>query len=235
MAKNVKNTTFFNPLDLIAPHSCRGCGKLGDVLCDCCKKHILDSNFYNNCPKCKRPLADGAHKCRYCRGLPPIYTIGVREGLLGDLIHVYKYYSVRAIGEKLAELIYERLLDDLPDETVIVPLPTSTKHIRERGFDHTLFVAKKLARFDKRLKVGRILMREKNTVQVGTDKKTRILQAEEAYSLKEGVVLDKNTTYLLLDDVWTTGASMITAVKKLRAGGAKRIVIALLSVSLLDD
>ena len=221
MPKIVKNTTLPGLLDLIAPHSCRGCGKLGAVLCDCCKNYIVNSNNYNNHPNAKK--------------LPPFYTIGNREGLLAKLIYDYKYDSTRAIGVKLAELINEKLPKALPLTTYIVPLPTSTKHVRERGFDHTLFVARHLARINHKLKVNPLLIREKNTVQVGSDKKTRLLQADQAFKVKEKAQIDNNATYLLLDDVWTTGASMLSAVKKLRAVGAKHILIAELSVSTLDN
>lgn len=223
MAKNVKNTTFPGLLDLIAPHSCRGCGRLGTALCDCCKNYIKQCKNHNITNKITQ-------KSKF----PPIYTIGTREDLLANLIHDYKYYSIRAIGTKLAELMYDNLPSDLPQNTVIVPLPTSTKHIRERGFDHTLFIAKKLAHLA-HFKVQPLLLRNQNTVQVGSDKKTRLAQAKNAYAVNPKISIDPTTTYLLLDDVWTTGASMKSAVKKLRSAGAKKLSVALLAVSTLEQ
>lgn len=216
MFKNVKITTIVGPLDLIAPHSCRGCGRLGTVLCACCKNYISCCDFH--------------YDKRKFKGLPTIYTIGKREGLLGDLIHDYKYYSVRAIGKELAELMYDRLPKDLPKNTYIVPLPTSTKHIRERGFDHILYMAKKLAQMGG-FKVLPLLVRNKNTVQVGADKKTRLEQAEHAYELSNSIAINPEATYILFDDVWTTGASMRAAVKKLKEAGVKKMQIAILSIS----
>ena len=201
MLKIVKNTTFVGPLDLLAPHSCRGCGRLGSVICACCKNYISCCVFdYNT---------------RIFAGLPEVYTIGKREGLLADLIHDYKYYSVRAIGKELAELMFNKLPSNLSKNTFIVPLPTSTRHIRERGFDHTAFVAKKMAKMGG-FKVLPILVRNKNTVQVGADKKTRLKQAEQAYSINEKVKIDPRATYILFDDVWTTGASMRMAHRMLK-------------------
>ena len=175
MFKNVKITTIVGPLDLIAPHSCRGCGRLGTVLCACCKNYISRCDFY--------------YDKRKFKVLPTVYAVGKREGLLGDLIHDYKYYSVRAIGRELAELMCERLPSDLPNNTYIVPLPTSTRHIRERGFDHILYMAKKIARMSG-LKVLPLLVRNKNTVQVGADKKTRLKQAERAYDINNKIKID---------------------------------------------
>lgn len=231
MPKNVKNTTLPGPLNLIAPHSCRGCGALGEVLCNNCKKYITCCNF-NKCPNCKRPLGK-SHRCNHCRNLPPIYILGPREGLLKDLIYDYKYNSVRAIGKKLAECMNEALPNDLPEQSIIVPLPTATNHIRARGFDHTLKIAKHFAKL-RHLKLQKLLLRNKNTVQVGAGKQSRLTQASSAYYLKEGTKLDPTTTYILFDDVWTTGASMTSAIQKLQKAGAKKIIILLLSISLLS-
>ena len=210
----VKITTILNPLELIAPHSCRGCGRLGSVLCDRCKKYIIP---------CQNNIKD----------FPPVFCIGERKGILALLIHDFKYHSVRAIGVKLAELLDESLPQDLSKDAIIVPLPTSTKHIRERGFDHTVFIAKRLAKL-RHIKTENLLLRAKNTVQVGADKATRITQANSAYTINPKLKINPDKTYLLLDDVWTTGASMRAALKKLREAGAKNFIIVLLAVSRLD-
>lgn len=219
------------PLDLIAPHSCRGCGQLGSVLCNRCKKYIACCNF-NNCPKCKKSL-DASHTCKNCPNLPPTYILGTREGLLAKLIHDYKYHSIRAIGAKLAECLHESISDTFPQDSILVPLPTATNHIRSRGFDHTLLIAKHFAKLRK-IKVKKLLLRNKNTVQVGSDKKSRLSQAASAYIIKNKTKIDPSSTYILFDDVWTTGASMIAAIQKLRSAGAKKIIILLLSISILN-
>lgn len=230
MPNHVKNTTIPHLIDLIIPHSCRGCDHIGDVLCDCCKKHIASSHV-NLCPQCKTPNKNG--KCKKCKNLPPIYSIGPREDLLDTLIHDFKYNSVRALGSKLAELLNASLPQDL-DNIVIVPLPTATHHIRSRGLDHTLIISKHLARL-RHYETAKLLLRAKNTVQVGSDKKTRLSQADNAYIINQKIEINPNKTYLLLDDVWTTGASMKSAIKKLRQAGAKNIIIALLAVSRIDE
>lgn len=231
MPKKVKNTTFPGLLDLIAPHSCRGCGQLGSALCNRCKKHIICCNF-NKCPICKKPI-NKAHRCKHCHDLPPTFIMGIREGLLSNLIHDYKYYSIRAIGTKLAECLHENIPKEaFPKNSVLVPLPTATNHIRSRGFDHTLLIAKHFAKY-RHLKLQKLLLRNKNTVQVGADKSTRLTQASSAYTINNNTELDPTVTYILFDDVWTTGASMMSAVQKLRSAGAKKINILLLSISIL--
>ena len=109
---------------------------------------------------------------------------------------------------------------------VLVPLPTIRKHIRERGFDHTLrlcfelenFLQKRLDDFGISVEYKSLLVRKNKTVQVGKEKKERVKQAEKAYGICEGVKLDTSTLYILVDDVTTTGASLAAAKKILQAG-----------------
>ncbi len=231
MPNNVKITTIINPLDLLAPHSCRGCGRIGKPLCDRCKKYII-ANHVNYCPNCKTKNPTG--KCKNCKILPPVFIVDERTNLTGKLIHDFKYNSARALALPLAEMLDE-ILPEIPGDVSIVPLPTIPKHIRSRAFDHTLLLAKKLAHLrGKNYRVEKLLTRSKNTVQVGTDAKTRLTQASSAYEIINNAKLNPETTYLLLDDVWTTGASMKAALKKLRKAGALKIIIAILAVNRLD-
>ena len=231
MPNIVKNTTFINPLDLIAPHSCRGCGRIGKPLCDCCKKNILNKHI-NYCPNCKSKNPTG--KCLKCKNLPPIFVVDERSKLIGKLIHDYKYNSARALALPLAEMI-DYILPNIPDSISIVPLPTIPKHIRSRALDHTLLIAKKLVKIrGNNYRVEQLLKRNANTVQVGTDEKTRMAQAKSAYNLTKNAHINPKTTYILLDDVWTTGASMKAAIKKLRDSGVRKIIVVVLAVNRLN-
>ena len=207
----VKNTTFPNLFDLLFPHSCMGCECLGSVLCECCKKNILQAT------KTKKELSS-------------IYAVGERSGLLGELIHDYKYHSIRALAKPLAELIDAALPQKLPKNCAIVPLPTATHHVRARGLDHTYLIGKNLSKI-RHMPLKRILIRNKNTVQVGSDRNTRLKQATSAYALNPKIKINKNTTYVLLDDVYTTGASIEAAKEILKAAGAQKIIAALLARS----
>lgn len=215
MPNIVKNTTLPSLLDILAPHSCRGCGRIGNVLCNRCKNNII---LENSDIKIKTP-----------KSFPPIFVAGQRIGLLDNLIQDLKYHSVRAVAKTLAILLHQTLPHFEPS-TTIVPLPTISKHIRSRGLDHTLLISKYFANI-RHFKVEKLLIRNQNTVQVGTDRQTRIKQAVKAYSINPSIKINPDTTYILFDDVWTTGASMKAAVKKLRQAGAKKIIIAILAVS----
>lgn len=226
----VKKTTFPSLLDLISPHSCRGCGKLGEPLCERCKKYILGHPF-TLCPNCKSKTTD--HYCPNCSDLPPFYIVSERNELLTNLIHNYKYNSNRSLARPLAELISGNLPTTLAVNTIIIPLPTSFKHIRSRGFDHTALLAKRLAKL-RHLTTQNLLLRATNTTQVGADRRTRIEQAESAYAINSKLTINPHATCIILDDVWTTGASVKSAIKKLRAAGVSNIIVTLLAVSRID-
>ena len=236
MPNNVKSTTFPSPLDLLAPHSCRGCGLIGSALCERCKKYIL-STRQNLCPICKQPNPTGT--CTNCQQdssiepLPPTFTIGERSELLGAIIHDYKYHSIRTLALPLAELINEALPPS-DNDTCIVPLPTIPRHIRARGLDHTFLVAKYLTKLRPNYHLITLLSRTNNAVQVGASAHTRIVQANSAYQLNPKVTIDPTITYILLDDVWTTGASLRSATKKLKQAGVQNINLAILSLSRID-
>ena len=210
MAFDVKITTKISILDLLAPFTCRGCGHTGELLCECCKNYIKVGGI------------DISERADW------VYAVGYREGVLERLVEEYKYKSVRRTAGLLAELLSDAL-PELPEDTVIVPLPTISRHIRERGFDHTLLIAKKLAML-RGFSVARVLLRNEQKVQVGADEKTRRAQAARAYKMASSAGLDASCTYVLLDDVWTTGASMEAAREVLMKNGAKRVLGAVIAV-----
>ncbi|MBO7718454.1 ComF family protein [Candidatus Saccharibacteria bacterium] len=231
MPNIVKKTTIVSLFDLLAPHSCRGCGRTGNPLCGRCKKYIL-KNHQNYCPNCKAKNPTG--NCKTCRDLPAIFVVDERNSLIGELIYDLKFNSNRSLVYPLAEIL-DSILPTINGRVIIVPLPTNTKHVRARGLDHTLLIAKKLARIrGKNYQVEKILVRKINTVQVGSSAKERERQASSAYKINKKAKMNKDATYILLDDIWTTGASMKSALKKLRQAGAKKLIIAVLAVNSLN-
>lgn len=221
MGFDVKITTFSGILDLVAPYSCRGCGQLGEVLCKRCKNYNTRQAI-KICSRCGKSYKE-------CKCEVPVFAGFYREGLMRELVEDYKYQSIRAMSAVLAEILDEILPSELGNKTqvVIVPLPTAPRHIRERGFDHTLKLAKALARRRKGFVAQRVLFRHKNTVQVGMDEKTRRKQAKKAYEVNDKMV-QSDVFYLLLDDIWTTGASMEEAIALMKKAGAKHLAAAVL-------
>lgn len=228
-------------LDMVLPNRCVRCQREGGIFCDRCKKYIS--------------IINPGYVMEDMYGFEKLLVAGLKEGWFERMVRDFKYKGRRDYGEFLAEKLGEVIFDEVKrmrfgDELsnksgevtcgvlrkveteikeirqiVLVPLPTIRKHIRERGFDHTLrlcfelenFLQKRLDDFGISVEYQSLLVRKNKTVQVGKEKKERVKQAEKAYGICEGVKIDTNTLYILVDDVTTTGASLTAAKKILQA------------------
>ena len=224
-------------LDMVLPNRCVRCQREGGIFCDRCKKYIC--------------IINPGYVMNNMYGFEKLLVAGLKEGWFERMVRDFKYKGWRDYGEFLAEKLGEVIfgevkrmkLDDrsgkIPVEAsemmdteiqeirkiVLIPLPTIRKHIRERGFDHTLrlcfelenFLSKKLEGLGVKVEYEDLLVRKNKTVQVGKEKKERMKQAEKAYGIRGAIKIENKTLYILVDDVTTTGASLAAAKKILQA------------------
>ena len=228
-------------LDMVLPNRCVRCQREGGIFCDRCKKYIS--------------IINPGYVMNDMYGFEKLLVAGLKEGWFERMVRDFKYKGRRDYGEFLAEKLGEVILgeikrmrfgDELSNKSgevtcgvlrkveteikeirqiVLVPLPTIRKHIRERGFDHTLrlcfelenFLQKRLEGLGVKVEYQDLLVRKNKTVQVGKEKKERMRQAEKAYGIREGIKIENRTLYILVDDVTTTGASLAAAKKILQA------------------
>jgi len=146
------------------------------------------------------------------------------------LIDHFKFERAKAAYKVAADLLLETI-PELPAETIIVPIPTVRAHIRERGYDHTFLVAKRIAK-QRHLKLSPVLKRKTATEQKGTDAKERDRQAKSAFRVEGS--LQPSIPYLLIDDVVTTGSTLRYGAKALQRAGARDIWVAALAKQPLD-
>ena len=228
-------------LDMVLQNRCVRCQREGGIFCDRCKKYIS--------------IINPGYVMNDMYGFEKLLVAGLKEGWFERMVRDFKYKGRRDYGEFLAEKLGEVILgevkrmrfgDELSNKSgevtcgvlrkveteikeirqiVLVPLPTIRKHIRERGFDHTLrlcfeleeFLQKRFDDLGVSVEYQSLLVRKNKTVQVGKEKKERVKQAEKAYGIREGVEIENKTLYILVDDVTTTGASLAAAKKILQA------------------
>ena len=227
-------------LDMVLPNRCVRCQREGGIFCDRCKKYIS--------------IINPGYVMNDVYGFEKLLVAGLKEGWFERLVRDFKYKGRRDYGEFLAEKLGEVIFGEvkrmkLNDRSsyksgdvlvevsgmmdveiqvirkiVLIPLPTIRKHIRERGFDHTLrlcfelenFLQKRLEGLGVKVEYQDLLVRKNKTVQVGKEKKERMRQAEKAYGIREGIKIENRTLYILVDDVTTTGASLAAAKKILQ-------------------
>lgn len=216
-------------LSILAPHLCSGCQQIGTLLCDNCKYNIT-SEPYQSCLSCEKPV-NASGVCNRCR-VPYVraWCVGERTDALQRLIGLYKFERTQSAYKVLGDLLLDTL-PVLPANTVVVPLPTVRAHVRERGFDHTVLIAKYIAR-KRGLTYRPLVERVHSSTQRHATAKQRLAQAKIAFHVNNPV--DPELNYLLIDDVVTTGASITYASKALIDAGARHVWVAVIARQTLD-
>ena len=213
---NVKNTIVERVLQVLAPHYCFGCGKVGTLLCDYCKYNIVEEPFLG-CMACGRPSREGI--CEWHESpVERSFIVSERSGPLEATINGLKFHNVKAAARTIAELLDERL-PLLSEDTIIVPIPTVRSHIRQRGYDQVELIARHLAALRK-LKVMKLLVRVGKETQHTLDREQRQDAAQKAFRLNDSVCELETWPLLLLDDIITTGATISNAALILQPLGA---------------
>jgi competence protein ComFC len=212
----------------LAPPVCIGCNAEGATLCIACSTSEVIP-FGERCWQCNM-LSPKARTCSSCRrsGSPrSVWIITDYAGLTKELIQKYKFGHQRVASRSIAGLMaktfkYFNTAQDINQaEYLIVPVPTATNRIRERGFDHAMLLAECLAKY-LHLPCSKVLGRKGQSRQVGTKRSERIAQAEKSYFTKNPeTIVGRNV--LLIDDVITTGATLQAAAKTLRTAGARHV------------
>jgi len=211
-------------LSIVAPHHCCGCDEIGSLLCCNCKNNIINESE-SICIACRKPTG-GAWLCADCH-MPysRVWVVGKRSGVLQRLIGDYKFQRAKAGYKYLGDLLLA-ILPNLPKDTVIVPIPTTSGRIRERGYDHMLLIAKYIAK-SRGLECRQLLRRVTDTKQRQSSAKQRQAQAKAAFASE--MIIDRNRPYLLIDDVVTTGATIKYAARALKKAGAKNVWVAVIA------
>lgn len=208
----------------LAPHYCLSCGEIGAQICDNCFFDI-ELTPRELCVLCNHMTV--GLQCGQCDELAGVTQVVLteREGVLKRLVDDYKFSCKRSAYVQVARC-FDAGAPIFSESTYIVPLPTSSTHIRRRGFDHTRDFAKRFARL-RGYDYAPLLMRRHNKAQVGSDVLERKSQASTAFRSK-GTLPDADALYVVCDDIVTTGASVAAAVKCLRDMGAKKIAFLVL-------
>ena len=217
-------------LSFVAPHRCSGCAISGTLLCDNCKYDIISEPFAA-CGACGKSIARNNGICSSC-DVPytRVWCVSDRRDQLQRLIGNYKFTNARAAYRPLASLLHQ-YLPELPANTVIVPVPTVSSHIRQRGYDHAYLIARRFAKL-RGLSLDTSLRRVTNTKQRSASAKQRVTNAMRAFACTNN--LDDDAIYLLIDDVITTGSTVKYASKVLLDAGASEVWVASVSRQPLD-
>lgn len=181
------------------------------------------------------------HLCSDCilaaeKGRPTVGRVrafGCHELLLRDLVHQFKYGKKICLARPLGRLMFHTFMEHFsspspPPLDVIIPVPLHTRRLRQRGFNQAYLLVRDFPGMWSAA-IGRspgwsisntILLRSKNTPsQTGFDRKDRLKNLRDAFTVK-GSEKIKGKRILLIDDVYTTGATSGEAASTLLNAGA---------------
>jgi len=194
----------------------------------------LSAEFF--CSTCRTPFQnsfplDAQGRCPLCRaglrGFDAAYSFGAYEGVLRELIHLYKYGKVRTLAAPLSGLLAQALPRDEAFDAA-VPVPLYWRRRLRRGFNQAELLARGLSRRTG-IPVLKVLRRLRQTpTQAGLSNSARRQNMARAFRSRN--VAGK--CILLIDDVMTTGATAASCALALKQAGARRV--ALLTVARVD-
>jgi ComF family protein len=182
--------------------------------------------------------ADGEIRCGLCRRVQPVFArasaYGSYESGLRELIHLLKYGGVRPAANVLGRMLAEAIaaLDpDLPSESIaVIPVPLHRSKRRLRGFNQAELIARAAIKINPsrdrfHLCVG-ILERTRDTAsQVSLTNHQRRENLRGAFAVTHPEAI-KGREALVVDDVYTTGATVSECARVLRRAGATKVWVA---------
>jgi ComF family protein len=174
--------------------------------------------------QCGFPLP-AAGRCGRCRrGINPIAagaSFGPFEGSLRTLIHELKYRGRRRVAARLAELIVT-----LPDAApvlargaVLVPVPLHPRRQRERGFNQAELLAREIGRRTGLQSLRALARRRQTPPQTGLSAARRRANVAGAFAVTNRAAVGGRAV-VIVDDVYTTGATLLACARALRGAGA---------------
>lgn len=186
--------------DILFPRWCCGCNKYGVLLCEKCFSKLEFSTTTET-------------KFKYLDAISSLVTF---EPVSKALIHQLKYNSVKEIAKLCARLMF--MYGSIPSTSLITSIPLHPIRQCHRGFNQAEEIARELALLHKR-PYFTMLKRTRNSDNLASvaDSTRRSKIIENQFELLVPLTqYAKTTSVLIIDDVWTSGATLAEAAKILR-------------------
>lgn len=221
---------------LVYPSFCEVCGRFLEkpgekIICRECLSR-LKPNLSAHCLVCGR-FFDGAgesHVCAACLQAPPPFSrhrsFTKYEGLAKDVVLLFKYRGNEALGKLLGGLVGEALADEVDLwEAVdgVVPVPLHLQKLKKRGYNQAAVLARHLAA-PRGLPVFTqcLIKTTDNPAQTSLDARERQANVKGAYAVKDPDRW-RGRIVLLVDDVYTTGATIGECSRTLVRAGIREV------------
>ena len=215
---------------------CRDCiadmGPIAEEVCGICGERLFSRYAIES--------TVGGPRCGMCLRVQPAFARAVAYGSyeagLREMIHLLKFGGVRPAADILGRMLAEAMLkleanvDGRPDALVVVPVPLHRHKRRQRGFNQAELIAraalKTLAPSDRFQLCPNVLERKRETTsQVGLTSHQRRANLRGAFAVAQPATV-VNREVVLVDDVYTTGATAAECTRVLLRGGASKVWVA---------
>ncbi|MEK7599540.1 MAG: phosphoribosyltransferase family protein [Patescibacteria group bacterium] len=204
----------------IVPHDCLQCGVEGDLLCFSCHEQLPKAPML--CYKCGAPSLGGM-TCSICllvTDLTEVRVVTNYDGVAKNLLYKLKLAGTQAAASVIARKLHE-VLGDLDPDSIIVPVPTATSRVRQRGYDQARLIARELSKLTG-IPCYSVLARSGQRHQHGLSRRERLTQLTDAYRVTKPYMVQARPI-ILIDDVMTTGATLEAAAHVMAAAGATHV------------
>lgn len=219
--------------DIIYPRVCPVCNKplsVDMLICDICKSRLVYAGG-NICVHCGKILMDkSATKCKVCMTTETYFEEGRSVFYYNDAIKKalmdFKYHNRRENAKFFAESIMRVYADKIAlwNIDLIVPVPVHKKKLLERGYNQAEVLTKELCKLNK-CSCADVLIRVERTKP-----QKELTRLERMKNLQKAILIDnkkkdiiKGKNILIVDDIYTTGATVSSCASVLLEAGAARV------------
>ena len=186
--------------------------------------------------KCGKPLVSDASKtCGDCLENEPVFryarSYALYEGVLKKAINLVKYYGIDRLVKPLSDVM---LLNRIPHVEAVIPVPLYKKRLRQREFNQSALLSKRMAKTNGTELVLDCLLKVKDTKpQVGLSARDRARNIKNAFIINNRERI-AGKDIVLVDDVLTTGATVRECSRVLKKAGAGDIYVITLAHGIRD-
>lgn len=220
--RNVKS----HLVNLVFPPVCVCCRKVGAILCQDCLEQVkwMEEPI---CQSCGCTVLNSSRLCSNClkRPLPlnQIRAAVLFDTIIPDTIHQMKYRNAFALAEPLGMLMVNAWSKWQTHIDMVIPVPLHAQRQKKRGYNQSALLVNTFCQELSLVSNQQILFRTRKTPpQVGLNAKERRTNVTGAFSVQNPHLV-KGGNILLVDDVCTTGATLMAAAEVLLAAGANTV------------
>ena len=202
-------------LDIFYPRTCGFCGqKINERYT--CRKCLNIIEYYQEKVVISTTIAD--------KHYDKIFSALNYRGFFKDKMLSYKFHNEKYLGVCFAEILVKLIGEYDLNADIIIDVPISKSRLRERGYNQSEVIATKVADFTRIKYQKNILVKTKNNLrQSELTLYERKENVKNVYSIKN-IENIKNKKILLIDDIFTTGATLKECARLLKQNGAQEVI-----------